>query len=275
MLTFYQFAKFICRYLLPEKLRYPVARLVARWTCRLNRPRRSIIVDNLTPLVGAEEAKRLAPELLGNFLMTAVDFFCAPKNLSPSLVFENEAFLPEVYKQTQRVMMVTAHMGYWELGMSYLVQKGYAVSGVYAPYREDAVVEWIMSHRNAEVEWIPTTPGAAEACIQALKRGRVLGMVGDVPFGEEGRLVAIAGHTARLPIGPWVIAARAQAAVIPSFILRQAPGQYRGIFHTPIQPLKGSLRQQIESTQNQFRNHLEFYLQKYPTQWGVLQPFWG
>jgi lauroyl/myristoyl acyltransferase len=274
MLVYYKFLKFCFRYVVPSPWRYPLARWIARVDCRLNRRRRDVLVGNLTPLVGGGAAPKLAPQMLGNFCMTAVDFFCAPPDLPRRVHFNDWPLLERIYRETKRVMLVTAHVGHWEIGISCVVEKGYPMAGVYAPYREDAVVQWILSHRNANVEWIPATPGAAEHCVGAIKKGRVLGMVADIPFGERGRRVWFHGHAARLPIGPWAIAALARATVIPTFIIRRAPGEYRGTFHAPIRPVAGSLREQIVQAQDIYIKHLEYYLNSYPTQWGVLQPFW-
>ena len=148
------------------------------------------------------------------------------------------------------------------------------MAGVYAPYRESEVVRWILSHRNPDVEWIPAARGAAEACAGALERGRILGMVADIPFGEKGRRVKICGGRGYLPLGPWAIAARARAVVIPGFVLRVRPGHYRIHFHDPIRPMDGPLRRQLRMMQEVYRDHLESYLNQYADQWGCLQPFW-
>src|SRR6185437_62078 len=164
---------------------------------------------NLTPILGEKQARAQAPVLLGNFLMTAVDFFCPRRNLARDTVLDNWGAFEKVYRKTKRVMLVTAHLGTWELGISCLVEGGYTVASVYAPYRDDEIVRWILGHRNSDVEWIPSTRGAAEACVAAVQKGRVLGMAADIPFGEKGRRVTIAGRETRLPLGPWAIAVRA------------------------------------------------------------------
>lgn len=274
MLPIYKVLKFVFRYLLPGPVRYPLARAIARGVCLFNRRRRRVIVENLTPVVGAARAESMAPSLLGHFSMTTVDFFCPSRNLAVGMKAENWPAVEKAYRRAKKVMLVTAHLGNWELGISYLVEKGYSVAGVYAPYREDAIVRWIMGHRNPDVEWIPAVRGAAEACSNALERGRLLGMVADIPFGEKGHRVAMCGARTHLPLGPWAIASRARATVFPAFILRDRPGQYRIVFHDPILPREGSLRKQMEGSQDIFRQHLERYLKAYPEQWGVLQPFW-
>jgi KDO2-lipid IV(A) lauroyltransferase len=274
MLSVYKILKFTFRYLIPDAWRYPLARAIARGICFFNRSRRCVIIGNLTPVVGQEEARRLAPVLLGQFSMTSVDFFCPKHNLAARMKAENWPAVDKAYRRSKRVVFLTAHLGNWELGISYLVEKGFSVACVYAPYRNDETVRWIMGHRNPEVEWIPSTRGAAAASVDALERGKVLGMAADIPFGEKGHRVRICGVPTHLPLGPWAIASRARATVIPSFILRESPGQYRIIFHDPIPPREGSLRRQMEESQDIYRGHLEHYLRTTPEQWGVLQPFW-
>jgi KDO2-lipid IV(A) lauroyltransferase len=110
--------------------------------------------------------------------------------------------------------------------------------------------------------------------MDALSRSRIVGIVADIPFGEKGRRVTLAGTSAHLPLGPWAIAVRARATVMPAFIIRETPGRYRLIMHEPIVPGEGSFRRQMERMQDVYLGHLEHYLQRYPEQWGVLQPFW-
>src|SRR5262249_48190657 len=142
MLSFYKFLKFVFRHLIPAPLRYPLARGVARGVCLFNKARREVIVGNLTPLVGPERARTLAPKLLGNFLMPAVDFFCSRRDLAATLPFENWGAIDKAYRKTRRVILVTAHLGNWEVGINCLVEKGFSVAGVYAPYRDDDIVQW-------------------------------------------------------------------------------------------------------------------------------------
>ena len=274
LLLSYKWLKFLFRYVVPASLRYPLAKWIARGVIRFNAKRRSVIVANLTPLVGATGAAALAPEMLGNFLMTAVDFFCVRPSRQRKVAMEGWHRVEAAYHKSRRVMIVTAHLGNWETGISYVVERGYPVAGLYATYTDDAIVQWITSHRNAQVEWIPTAPGAADSCVTALQNGRILCLAADIPFGEQGRRVTIAGRTTRLPMGPWAIALRANATVMPAFVLRDKPGHYRAIIHEPIRPTSESLRTQMVKMQDVYRAHLEHYLRTYPQQWGNLQPFW-
>ena len=247
---------------------------MARLIYALNARRRAIIKENLVPVVGTQNADTLGSRLLENFAMTEVDFFCPPRRLVENMHEENFSVLEEARRRFKKVVAVTAHIGNWELGMSYLVSKGYPMAGVYALYREEKVVRWIMSHRDPHVEWIPAARGAFANCLETLERGRMLAMVADIPFGERGRRVNLCGARTHLPLGPWAIASRARAAVVPAFILREKPGQYVIRFQDPILPQEGSFRKQIEQMQDVYLLQLEKYIKTYPEQWGVLQPFW-
>src|SRR5688572_5213016 len=118
LLRTYKVFKFIFRHLIPREFRYPLARAIARFAITFNGARRRVIVANLTPLVGTEQAVRVAPELLGNFLMTAVDFFCERPQIARNITFEGWQRIEEAYEESRRVMIVTAHMGNWEGGIS-------------------------------------------------------------------------------------------------------------------------------------------------------------
>jgi KDO2-lipid IV(A) lauroyltransferase len=257
-------------------MRYWMARWIARFVCFFNARRRQVIVDNLTPLVGAERARQVAPELLGNFLMTAVDFFCSRPQRSRAATYTYEGWsrIEEAYSENRRLIIMTAHMGNWEGGITSLIDRGFPVAGLYATYTDDDIVDWITSHRNPQVHWIPTTPGAADICVAALEQGRILCLAADIPYGEHGRRVTIAGRTTRMPLGPWAIALRAKATVLPAIVLRRAPGKYFGVIHEPIKPNNDSLKQQMIRMQEIYRSTFEDYLKAYPEQWGNLQPYW-
>ena len=276
LLQSYKALKFLFRYLVPSSWRYPIARVVGREVCRFNKNRRTTLIANLTPLVGPERAEDVAPILMGNFCMTAIDFFCArpPRKERRHMTLEGWSKVESAYHKSRRVMIVTAHLGNYETAIIDVVEKGYPVAGLYATYTDDAIVQWITSHRHTQVEWIPTAPGAADACVTALENGRILCLAADIPFGEHGRRVTISGAVTRLPIGPWTIALRANATVFPAFVLRVAPGRYRAVIHDPIKPTSEPLRQQVVKMQDVYRAHLEHYLKAYPEQWGNLQPFW-
>lgn len=270
----YELLEWLFTFVVPKRWRYAMARGAAKALCRIDRSRRLIIEANLAPFIGQEQAHKRAPALLAGFATTAVDFFCQPADVLKKVTIENNAALEAAYRSGGRVMAVTAHLGHWEIGLSCLAQVGYPVTGVYSSFSDPRIDRWMKRHRDSRVDWVPVGSNVVRRCLDALERHRVVGMVVDVPFGEKGRHVLIAGHPTRLPAGPWMIARRAKAVVFPCFIVRESSGRYRARIHHPIEPRRGTMHQDIERMQTIFIGHLEHYLTNYPEQWGLLSPFW-
>ncbi len=235
---------------------------------------KSFLIGNLTPLLGPR-APEVAPRVLGHVFTNTYDFLFRSRALQAALNVEGFEHVEAAYRSSGRVMLVTAHFGHWELGLPRLVANGYAVAGLYAPFENSFWARWIHTRRDPRIEWIRAVPGAARQAEQALEARKVLGIVADLPFGESGETVSIAGHRARLAMGPWLLAARTQAIVIPGFILREPSGNYRIIYHPPLCKEGKDARAQAQSYLSQYADLLSSYLLRTPEQWGVLQPFWA
>lgn len=274
MLFSYRVLEFVFRRLLPERLRDPLVRALAKGIYAFHPGLRTTLFQNLLPLIGPERASQVAPRLYQHFAVTTLDFFCPLKDGFKNVQEEGAEILKAAHDRGEKVMLVTAHFGNWELGLNYLAHRGLALTGLYARYRDPAMAEWVHSHRSPQVEWVPAVRGAAEACLNALARGRVLGLVADLPYGERGTRVRWGERVARLPLGPWAIASRAQATVIPAFVRTMGRGAYRIVYHEAMTPGTGSFRKQMERLQETYRLRLDDYLTRYPEQWGLLHPFW-
>jgi KDO2-lipid IV(A) lauroyltransferase len=261
-------------HLIPKRFRYASARFFARVVFLIHRPLRRILQDNLTPLIGADQAERIAPRVLMNFAETAVDFFSGSAEVRDRLEIENGGRLAEVYRSGTPVMAVTAHWGHWEMGPTCLTDRGYPVSSLYSPFADPHIDRWMKAYRDPRMDWVPVGAGAPYRCFKALEQRRIVGMVADIPFGEEGQRVSIKGQNVRLPLGPWIRRARAKATVFPCFIMRKKTGTYQTLIHDPIRPGAGPPKLEIQRMLADYVRHLEYYLTHYPEQWGVLAPFW-
>ncbi len=273
-LTLLRLLQFLfCRFV-PAAWRYPLARRIAYAICALQPKRRHLLEKNLSPLIGPNEAIRQAPAMLAHFFFNEVDFFCTPKEVEKNSFFDGLEHLEAAWRDRKRVIVITAHLGHWELGTSMIVNQGYPVTALYAAFPPGSAGEWVHRQRDPRVHWQLAVPGASQSLQKALEGGRLVCLLGDLPFGETGEPILMAGHTTRLPLGPWHLALRTQATIVPGFVLRDAPGHYRVKLFTPLKTGTGTLQERTEFYRTQYRDLLEIFLRKYPDQWGVLQPFW-
>jgi KDO2-lipid IV(A) lauroyltransferase len=115
------------------------------------------------------------------------------------------------------VIYVTAHLGPWERMAALLASSGFAITTLaresYDPRFHQLLYEKLRTRRNVEAIY-RGSPGAAFAMVRALRRGRVLGMLVDLPGRVPTRPALLLGLPARLPIGPVRLALRTGSPVV-------------------------------------------------------------
>ncbi|MCB4755438.1 MAG: lysophospholipid acyltransferase family protein [Elusimicrobia bacterium] len=250
---------------LPLRWRFHIARFLGKSLGRFSWKKRKIIETNLQELLGLQGSglRQTAADILANFAVTMSDFFVSrgiqidipDKHKLDALRRENGAF-----------MLLTFHLGAWEIGARVLRQWGWAVTAVYQPYTNKKFKQLIESHRVPGVNYIPVGQGAAGGVREALRRGDVVAMLGDHPFGEEGIPVNLLGRTVLWPRGPVLLAVREKVPLVVAALIRKAPGHYRAFMEDPLYPRDRSLTEVNRLTQR-VAQHFGLYLRLHANQW--------
>lgn len=174
-------------------------------------------------------------------------------------------------------VLLTAHVGNFELGGLFLKDVGLDVHAVYAPDPSPAVEE----HREAArrelgVKGIPVTssPFAFVPMMRVLRSGGFLAMQGDRDYAGNGLRVPFLGATASFPIGPYRIAQASSAPVLPVFILQAGGGRYRIAVEEPIRVDRGGGDAAVRRALLDFVAVLETTVRANPSQWYLFQRFW-
>ena len=127
------------------------------------------------------------------------------------------------------LVMITGHCGNWELLGPAFHCRGVAITGVARPLDAAPLQRLIEAFRArfGTTALSRGSLGSARQLLDALRRGQVLGMLIDQDtLKVESVWVPFFGRPARTPVGAASIALRAQAAVMPAFIERQADGRH-------------------------------------------------
>ena len=207
--------------------------------------------------------KKMKTEIFENYAIFLHDFFF-PDDLD--LYFPDRKKLESLRKTHGGVMLLTFHMGYWELGARAIKNWGWPITAIYQPYENPKFKSVIESRRFQGVNYIPVGQEAAKGVLHALRRGDVVAMVGDHPFGEEGTWVNLLGNRVRLPRGPVVLAAREKKPLVVGVIVKTGKRDYQAYLEDPLFPShssKGGIQQTVQEVANKYGN----LIQKYPTQW--------
>lgn len=257
---------------LRKSARYRVVRWIGRFASCILRKRRHAVFNNLQVVLQNQPAlwERKTTEVFENFALTLCDFL-NPKDITYEVT--GSEHLEALRGSRQGVLFVTFHLGHWELGAKILCEKGWLMTAVYQPYMSHLFQRVIDQHRHPRLQLLPVGRGAAFGSVAALAKGEGVALIGDKAFGEPGQPISMMGQTVLWPRGPYLLAARSGAIVVPSLVVRVRPGHYKGFVDKPIPVRKGSLRDAAELSQKVAR-FFETHLRMHPEQWYRFEPFW-
>ncbi|MDQ2871163.1 MAG: lysophospholipid acyltransferase family protein [Acidobacteriota bacterium] len=271
----------------PRRISYPLAREVGGTYFRLRPKYLAAIRSNLAVILGEDEASptvaRLAREMVRGHASAWLDFLhfaSRPPAESALLVESVEGFsrLVEGRAAGKGVLLLTAHLGNWEVGGLMLAEVRQPIHVVLVPDIFPGVERArrrLHSRAGVTEISIDRSFGPTLAVLRALEQNAIVAMQGDRDFNNTGIAVPFFGRDAFFPRGPFRVAMATGAAVLPAFILRTADGRYRAIIEEPLEIVRGPDRDAaLRENVSRYVAILERYIRANPEQWYCFYPFW-
>jgi KDO2-lipid IV(A) lauroyltransferase len=173
-------------------------------------------------------------------------------------------------------ILVTAHCGNWEwlgLGLgAYGIAMTAAAREVYDP-RLDEVARRLRGRFGGEPAL--RGKGAGSKLVQAIRNGRVDGLLIDQDIDVPGVYVDFFGRPAWTPTGAALLALRTRCPVVAGFATRLANGRMRLSFSEPIQTAPGAdLDTDVARLTAIFTAHIERQVRSHPEQWVWMHRRW-
>lgn len=135
-----------------------------------------------------------------------------------------EDYLQQAIKQGRGVILLTPHLGAWELAGLY-VSAHYPLTALYRPPKLTGANEWIRRTRErAGGYYMPTDQRGIRALYRALQRRRVVGILPDQVPPESGVFAPFFGKPAYTMVLVARLAQRTNAPVIFTFAERLPKG---------------------------------------------------
>jgi lauroyl/myristoyl acyltransferase len=178
------------------------------------------------------------------------------------------------------VVLLTAHLGNWELGGVVLGRDELPLSIVYVKDKFEGAEHYrSFLRRKGDIEEIPIEPGGSWSSLpvlRALRAGRVVAMQGDRDFDGRGIATTFFGHRVRFPRGPFLVALLTGAPIVPAFITYTPSYRMAGRFFEPIRVAKtGDREANLAVAVQQWATILEEEVRRYPTQWYTFYDFFS
>lgn len=189
--------------------------------------------------------------------------------------------LREVIASSHRgVILLTAHVGSWQVAMSSLKKFDRHVHVMMRPEDNEAVKSAMNLDSGSERVNVILTSGALGGVVEAMKAidaGDIVTIMGDRPYNFPAVEASFLGGNVRFPYGAFTLAAAAGCPVVVLLSAKVDTKRYVVDVSNIISPPsggRGRRNAEIESAVQRYAAILQEYAEKYPFQWFVFRNIW-
>lgn len=279
----YKFGQFLIRRISLENA-YALAMFISDIQYYLSFRDRRAVKNNLKIILGSDKDDPVkAREVFRNFGKYLVEFFRIANELDERFIQEkvkvvNRQFLDEAVAKAKGVVVLTAHVGNWELGGLVLGMMGYPTLAITLSHKERPVNE--LFNKQRELRGVISVPirKAVHRCLSALRNNKFIAVLADRDFTSSGEVIKFLGQDVLIPKGAALFACKTGATILPTFFMRQADNTFTLEFEKPIyaataQP--GQISQsEMVAVMKEYAVVIENKIRQYPTQWLMFRVFW-
>jgi lauroyl/myristoyl acyltransferase len=251
------------------------------------RPKRAI-ARNLGHVMGLDPRSRTVRaalhDMLDNFAHYWVDLFCLAQKPAAEVQqllssMSGHERLGEALAAGKGALLLTAHLGNWEVGGAFLRALRHALTVVYVPDQyEDVERSRSLLRRAAGVAEIPIQPHdtlSSLPVLRALRENRLVALQGDRDWNDRGWRFPFFGADAPFPPGPFYLALLTGAPLLPTFIAYTKDRTYTIEVGEPIRVEPGPDRDAaVRQAMKEWVRVLEQAVRRWPTQWYTFYDFW-
>ena len=183
----------------------------------------------------------------------------------------------------QGFILVTAHIGAWEVGSMAApsFQEARRVHVVREAETDPRAQQFISQLLQSRTDELYTThfaedPKLGVDLLNALREGEVVALQGDRPrSGGRTAILSLFGRPYPLPVGPVALARAAGVPILPVFVFREGRLRYRCSMRQPIRvATTGDRHADVHEALQRFTNELESAIAHRPHQWFCLRKLW-
>lgn len=288
---FYNLAAFKTALTLARLLPRPVAQRTAEVLGRIGYARnaagRAALRENLRHVTGRDgsELAALCSTNVANFSRMLADYFyssvVSPGHIHALLEkwrgFEN---LEQALARGKGVVLVTAHLGSWELGGTLLALRGLPMTVITLEEPTSDLTRWRdAQRRRLGIKTIAVGPGhdfAFVEMIQTLRRNEIVAMLVDRPYAGTGTTVQFFGRATEFSTAPALLWQHTDASVLPAFVLQNARHRYVSFADPALSFTRNAdARATIVENTQRLAAHFEAIIRQHPEQWFNYVPIWN
>ncbi|MCF7935771.1 MAG: lysophospholipid acyltransferase family protein [Synergistales bacterium] len=252
---------------------------VLRWVWR---PRHRVMRHNLGlafPKRSVPERRRIQADVYRHLAETLTEILLVVKEPRRALQWmtsvEGESYLADALRSGRGVLIVTGHVGNWELLAAWLAQRGYPLHAIVRRQNDPELESVVESLRRGVGLRTLSKKEHLKRVVALLRRGAFVGILADQHAGERGVPLPLFGVQTPTAVGPAALAKVADVPVIPVFSARTGPKQHCVKIGPPLHVDGGLNKEEIyRRVMGEYNHLLEAWISGYPEQWLWLHRRW-
>lgn len=237
--------------------------------------RRAIAEDNLSkafPVCSSKEIHQTAGRVFANFGRTAFEIASitpdTPEKLLELVDCPSLDVIDDAQSNGKGAVLMSGHIGNWELFAGYLSARGYPIDVIVKPMRNPLADRFYNARRGDLGVGIIHTQTATRGIVEALKNRRMIAILADQHAGEDGIEVEFFGRSASTPRGPAALALRYGCPILSGVMIRKQHGRFQIEIDPPLKfTASGDGDLDARTLTQLCASRLESHIRKYPDQW--------
>ena len=221
------------------------------------------------------QIRKLARRVFENFGITFIEVcqsaFISWEKLSRTYKVNGEEYLVNALKANKGILIITAHIGNWEVAQHYMhnFEKPFSVV---ATRMKQAWANRLLDHlRSRFGNTVIDKKGGLQNIMQSLRRGETVALLIDQSRRKQGIEVTFFDREATATPAAALLAMRCKSTVLPMFCVRDDDGQHTVHVKPPLETIRtGDLRHDLQTNTQMMMNAVEEMVREYPDQW-----FWN
>ena len=258
-----------------QNLTINIGKLFGKLVYVLARGQRRLVLRNLRFCYSEwqdDQIRKLARRVFENFGITFLEVcqsaFMSRDELSSRYRVKGGANLTNALKANKGILIITAHIGNWEVAQHYMnnFEKPFSVV---ATRMKQAWANRLLNHlRSRFGNTVIDKKGGLQNIMQALRRGEIVALLIDQSRRKQGIEVSFFGREATATPAAALLAMRCKVTVLPGFCVRDPDGQLTLHLRPPLEMIRtGDLQRDLQSNTQIMMNAVEEMVREYPDQW--------
>lgn len=181
---------------------------------------------------------------------------------------DNFELVEDAMRRRRGLILVTGHLGNWELAGAYLAARGVPLDVIARRMANPLFDRYLTDTRSRIGMLVVHDADAVRRTPRALRDGRAVAFLADQGvLGLASTYVPFFGRPAKTPRGPAVFALRLEVPLVFGAALRQPSGKYRLVFEAVPVPSTGDVDKDVDAIVAGYTAILERWVRRYPEQY--------